>query len=118
MGAQDLTTQAQVMTAKANRCVVDHVNSATSRVMAFYRMNFLEFYASKVKEDPQRCIQQVYKVLDIMGVSSVEKAELSAYQLKDVAQLWHDIRKRERPIRAVPVEYETFKYVFLDRFFP
>ena len=43
------------------------------------------FYKSKVDEDPQGLIDEVFKVLDAMDVSSQEKAELAAYQLKDVA---------------------------------
>ncbi|XP_049368652.1 uncharacterized protein LOC125833534 [Solanum verrucosum] len=40
-----------------------------------------------LREDPQEFIDEVYKVLDIMGVTSVEKAELAAYQLKGVSQV-------------------------------
>ena len=45
-------------------------------------MNPPIFYGSKVEEDPQGFIDEVFKVLDAMGVSSQEKAELDAYQLK------------------------------------
>ncbi|MDV3190800.1 MAG: hypothetical protein Q8838_02735 [Candidatus Phytoplasma australasiaticum] len=48
-------------------------------------MNPPEFYGSKVDEDPQEFIDEVYKVLSIMGANSEEKAELAAYQLKRVA---------------------------------
>jgi len=41
-----------------------------------------------MEEDPQEFIDQVSKVLDFVGVTSVEKAELAAYQLKGVAQVW------------------------------
>ena len=49
-------------------------------------MNPPTFYGSKVDEDPQEFIDEVYKILYAMGVSSSEKAELDTYQLKDVAQ--------------------------------
>ena len=48
-------------------------------------MNPPTLYASKVEEHPQGFIDEVFKVLDAMDVSSQEKAELAAYQLKDVA---------------------------------
>ncbi|XP_049391539.1 uncharacterized protein LOC125855940 [Solanum stenotomum] len=59
-----------------------------SRVRDFTRMNPPEFHGSKVVEDSQEFIDEVYKVLMIMGVTPVEKAELAAYQLKCVAQVW------------------------------
>ena len=53
-----------------------------------------------------------------MGVSSQEKAELAAYQLKDVAQVWYEQWKEETPIREGPINWGSFKMAFLDRFFP
>ena len=53
-----------------------------TRVREFLRMNPPEFYGSKVDEDRNGFIDQVYKLLAIMGVSSIEKVELAAYQLK------------------------------------
>jgi len=40
-----------------------------------------------MEEDPQEFIDEISKVLNFVGVTLVEKAELAAYQLKDVAQL-------------------------------
>jgi len=42
------------------------------------------FFDYKVEEDPQGFIDEIYKVLNFIGVSSQEKEKLSAYQLKDV----------------------------------
>ena len=64
-------------------------------------MNTPTFYGSKVEEDPQGFIHEVFNVLDVMGVSSQEKTELSTYQIKDLAQVWHEQLKDERPIIEV-----------------
>ncbi|WMV38060.1 hypothetical protein MTR67_031445 [Solanum verrucosum] len=53
-------------------------------------MNTPKFCGSEIEEDPQELIDEVYKVLAIMGVTSVEKVELAAYQLKGVAQVWYN----------------------------
>ncbi len=63
--------------------------TGASRVREFLRMNPPEFYGSKVEEDPRGFIDEVYKVLAIMGLTTVEKAELAAYQLRDIVQIWY-----------------------------
>ena len=60
------------------------------RIREFLRMNSPEFSVAKVEEDPSGYIHEVYKPLDIMGVTSREKAELTAYQFKGIAQIWYD----------------------------
>ena len=51
-------------------------------------MNPLVYYGSKTNEYPQEFVDKIYKILCAMGVNEKEKAELAAYQLKDVAQVW------------------------------
>ncbi|WMV54357.1 hypothetical protein MTR67_047742 [Solanum verrucosum] len=80
-------------------------------------MNPPEFHDSKVKEDPQEFIDEVLKVLMIMGVKPVEKVELAAYHLKDVANIWLNQWKEGRAEDAGPLDWEKFKVAFLDRFF-
>lgn len=56
----------------------------------FFRIKPLVFSGSKMEEDPNGFIEQTYKVLTIMGVTTVEKEELVANQLKDVTEIWYE----------------------------
>ena len=56
----------------------------------FMRINPLTFHATKVDEDPQGFIDDVFKVVDVMGVTPREKANLATYQLEDVAEVWFE----------------------------
>ena len=67
-----------------------------------------EFYGSKVCDNSNGFIDEVYKVLEIIRVSFIEKAELSSYQLKDLAQIWYEKLKVKRIIGASSIEWETF----------
>ncbi|WMV29515.1 hypothetical protein MTR67_022900 [Solanum verrucosum] len=83
----------QAMTAKDNREVVAPVNPnmgrMATRIRNFTRMNLPEFHGSKVYEDPQEFIDDIYKIVGIIGLSTVE-IELVAYQLKGVARVWFE----------------------------
>ena len=52
-------------------------------------MNPSMFFGSKVNEDPQDFLNEVYKILYALGVTSNKNAELVRYQVKDVAQTWY-----------------------------
>ncbi|WMV46601.1 hypothetical protein MTR67_039986, partial [Solanum verrucosum] len=88
------------------------------KVRDFTRINPTEFYCSKVEEDPQEFIDEVYKILAIMEVQPVEKAELVTYQLKGIAQIWFNQWKEARPEELSPIEWKRFKSALLDMFFP
>ena len=64
-------------------------STMTTRLRDFVRMNHPIFLGSKVGEDPQEFLHEVYKIVHAMGVTSREKAEFVTYQLKDVAQVWY-----------------------------
>ena len=61
-------------------------------------MNPPIFHRIMMDEDPQGFIDEAFKVVDAMGVTPREKAELAAYQLKDVAQVWFEKLRVERPL--------------------
>ena len=46
------------------------------------------------------------------------KTKLIAYQLKDVAKVWYEQQKGERPVGARPIDWELLKPIFLDTLFP
>ena len=54
-------------------------------------------------EDPQEFIDEVYKIVHSMGVTSTEKAEFILYQLKDVAQAWYRKLKGSRLVESGPI---------------
>ena len=57
-----------------------------SNLRDFTRINLPTLYGSKVEVDPQKFIDEIYKILYAMGFSTSEKFELAIYKLKDVSQ--------------------------------
>lgn len=53
-------------------------STMTSWLKKFVRMNLPTFLGSKVGKDPQAFLDEVYKIVHAMGVSSREKEELAS----------------------------------------
>ena len=93
---QLMTTQDHMVNnhfvAQANQGVGPQPNASTpdSKIRDLMRMNPPTFHGTKVDENLHGFIDEVFKVVDAMGVTPREKSELSAYQLKDVAQVWFE----------------------------
>ena len=75
------------------------------------------FFGSKMNENPQDILDEVYKILYTMGVICNEKVDLASYQLKDVAQTWYNQWRDNRVITACPKSWDVFMRAFLDKFF-
>ena len=60
-------------------------------------MNPTVYYGSKTNEEPQEFVDKIHKILCAMGFNVEEKAELAAYQLKDVAQVLHRMWRDAHP---------------------
>ncbi|TMW94071.1 hypothetical protein EJD97_010778 [Solanum chilense] len=93
-------------------------NTLTSRLKDFLRMNPPIFRGSKVGEDNQEFLDEVYKILYSIGVTSREKAKFDSYQVKDVVQVWYSQWKDNRPVESGSIEWDEFKEVFLGKYIP
>ena len=68
-------------------------------------MNLPSLLGFKVEEDPQGFIYEVFKVVDVMGVTSQENEELASYELKDIPQVSYEQWKDEMPIRECRITW-------------
>ena len=62
-------------------------------------------------------IDETYKILYDMGLTTSEKSELATNKLKDVTQTLYIQWRNNRPLRGGPVTWEIFKKDLLNRFF-
>ena len=104
------------MTAEANMDVAPHPNqqvtTMASHLWDFTRIKPLIFYASNDYEDLQEFLDEVYKVLYVVGVSSSEKAELASCQLKDMAQTWYVEWRDNRPLTVGTMTWRSLRRLF------
>ena len=84
-----------------------------SRLRDFMRMNPPMYFGSKIDEDPQDFLDEVYKILFVMVVSTTKKTELATFQLKDVAQTWYNQWKKIWDLKDGPVLGRSSKSPFL-----
>ena len=56
-----------------------------------------------MEEEPNEFIDETYKILYVMGLTTSENDELATYQLNDVAQTLYVQWRDNRPLRGGPV---------------
>ena len=98
--------------------VVHNASTTASRIRDYTKMNPPTVFGFNVEEDPQGFIDEVFKVLDAMGLFSLEKAELDAYQIKDVAHVLYEQWKDERSVIEGRIMLGSFKMIFFTSSFP
>lgn len=81
-----------------------NVNTMASILRDFTRTSPHMFFGYKVVEDPKEFMEDVYKIIETVWVTSLEKVELSAYQLKDVSQVRYTQWKGNRTVEAGPID--------------
>ncbi|XP_047264093.1 uncharacterized protein LOC124896567 [Capsicum annuum] len=81
-------------------------------------MNPPKFIGTKVEEDPQEFVDEMDKIFKVMHVDQIEDVELSAYQLKEVANQWYNEWEDAKGDSAEPTVWDEFVEAFLDRLFP
>lgn len=62
----------------------------------FHKDESPKFYSFKVDEDPQEFVDEIQKIVDIMDVTPMEKAELGLINFKGISQVWFNQWKEER----------------------
>ena len=119
--SQAITTQAENITAQANREVVppenQHASTMASRLKNLTTMNPPIIIGPKFHEDPQDFLDEFYKIVFAMGVSTTKKAEPVASQHKDVAHTLYNQWKDSRHLGDCPMTWEILIKAFLDIFF-
>ena len=63
-------------------------------------MNTPNFFGYNVGEDPQDFLDEVYKIVHAIGMTSREKTELASYQMKDIGQVWFTQSKYSQTVES------------------
>ncbi|KAG5614612.1 hypothetical protein H5410_014436 [Solanum commersonii] len=92
-----------------SQVVTNQEGADTSRIREFLRMNPSSFTGSSTTEDPENSIEELKKVFEVMHVADIERVELAAYQLKNVARTWFDQWKEGRAENAPPAKLKEAK---------
>lgn len=95
-----------------------HTNIMASRLREITKMNPHMFFGSRSEEDSQYFLDEVYKILYDMGVTSFTRAMLEAYELQDVTQTWFTQWRDNKALKCGLVTSKILKKALVDRFFP
>ncbi|XP_075076654.1 uncharacterized protein LOC142163281 [Nicotiana tabacum] len=109
----------QIVANQAQRQGTSDVHeTGSSRSREFLNMKPPVFTGSKKDEDPQNFIDEVQKIFRVMHATDTEAAELAAYQLKYVANVWYETWEESRGEDADPATWKDFADAFLEHFLP
>ena len=81
-------------------------------------MNLPVYFGPSTNKGPQDIVDEVHKILCVMGLNEEEKVEFAIYQLKDVAQVWYNMSVDGRKPGEVPITWDILNTAFLEKFFP
>lgn len=65
-----------------------------------------------VDEYPKSFIDEIFKVVDAIGLTPRKREDLASSKLNDKSQVWFDKRRDYRPLRDGLVYWEVFKKGF------
>ena len=66
-------------------------SSMVRRLKDLTRTNPPIYTRYKTTEDPQEFVDEIHKILCVIGLTYVEKSKIASYQLKDVAPSWYKL---------------------------
>ncbi|XP_069145908.1 uncharacterized protein [Solanum lycopersicum] len=84
------------------------------KLMDFTKINPLVYYRYKANENLEEFVAEVHKFICPMGVNEEEKSMFSAYQLKDVSQVWYMNWRDGRELGEVPITWDVLNTKFLE----
>ena len=88
-----------------------------SRLRDFTGMNPLVYFLSKNNEAPQEFGDEFHQIFHAIAVNEEDKAELVAYKLNYLAQLWYKMWVNGRVEGEVPITWDILKIAFRESSF-